>query len=65
MAVLNLRNVPEDLMKRLRMAAVEANRANEFHAFCIEALARSLGGPAPAVETRAEAPAPIQTIEIT
>jgi hypothetical protein len=35
MAVLNLRNVPEDLMRQLRSQAALAGRGNHFHEYCI------------------------------
>jgi hypothetical protein len=35
MAVLNLRNVPEDLVCQLRAQAALAGRGNHFHEYCI------------------------------
>ncbi len=43
MAVLNLRNVPDDLMRDLKKAALDAGQP--FHAFCIGLLVRALAGP--------------------
>ena len=42
MAVLNLRNVPEELMRRLRSDAALAGRGNHFHEHCIGLLERGL-----------------------
>ncbi len=40
MAVLNLRNVPDDLMRDLKKAALDAGQP--FHAFCIQLLSGAL-----------------------
>jgi hypothetical protein len=45
MAVLNLRNVPEDLMRRLRAAA--AIDGHPFHAFCVRLLESGLEDACP------------------
>lgn len=42
MAVLNLRNVPEDLMRDLRKAAIDAGMGNHLHDYCRQLLARAL-----------------------
>lgn len=42
MAVLNLRDVPDGLYERLKMAAARAGRSKRFHAFCVELLERSV-----------------------
>ena len=42
MAVLNLRNVPDEVMRRLKSDAALAGRGNHFHEHCIGLLERGL-----------------------
>lgn len=76
MPVLNLRDVPEELMRELRAAA--ALEGGKFHPFCIELLergvrarqfARILAGTEPArtegpTPTVTAAPAPPENLEL-
>ena len=59
MAVLNLRKVPEDLMRELRKAAIDAGEP--FHEHCVRLLELAVGRSMPpgwrqqeAIESRAE-----------
>ena len=42
MSVLNLRNVPEDLVRRLHVRAAEFGKASHFHEFCVDCLKAGL-----------------------
>ena len=71
MAVLNLRDVPEHLMRELRAAA--AIEGEKFHPFCVELLergvrarefARVAAGIEPARTEDPATPAPPQNLEL-
>ena len=61
MAVLNLRNVPDDLMRDLKKAALDAGQP--FHAFCIQILSGGLddSGIRAAWQRERRLPATIET----